>query len=98
MENIKNLTHEELVNLVQTWYNANKDERSIIIMAGQDIEDGISHTQMFCGRKIAILTMLSEFVTENSRLMEAAALGTLIKSVLDVNDKEEKCDKDEKSE
>ena len=97
MENIKNLTHKELVDLVQTWYDANKDERAIIIMAGKYLEDGIYHTQMYCGRRIAILAMLSEFVAESSKLIELATLDTLIKSVLDKHDKEDKCDKKEES-
>ena len=51
MENIEKLTHEELVQLVRTWYNANKEERSVVIMAGKKQGDGVHNTQLLKNQK-----------------------------------------------
>ena len=42
MEDIKNLTPEELVNLVKTWYDANTDKRSVVMIAGKEEDDAMA--------------------------------------------------------
>lgn len=93
MENIKNLTPEELVQLVRTWCEANKEKRSIIVMEGQEEDGGLESTQCISGKRLAVKMMLMEFVTDNSKLVKQATMCSLIRDVLTKGDEE-----DEKSE
>ena len=93
MENIKNLTPEELVELVHTWYKANKEKRSIIIMAGQEEDKGLASTHCISGKGLLVRMMMMEFVADNSKLIKDATMCSLIRDVLTKGDKE-----DEKSE
>lgn len=91
MENIEKLTHEELVQLVRTWYNANKEERSVVIMAGKKQGDGVHNTHLVCGRNIDILVMMIEFITDNPEIVERASFCSLMRKMRDaVKDKDEK--------
>ena len=90
MEDIKNLTPEELVNLVKTWYDANTDKRSVVMIAGKEEDDGLASTQMVVGKHGPILTMLAEFISEQSGLIKEATLYSFLKGLKDKFDKEEK--------
>lgn len=75
MENIKNLSPRELVELVHTWYEANKNERAIILMAGKDEGENLANTHLVAGKGTYLLMMLLELMEENSELvMEAMRL------------------------
>lgn len=92
MENIKDLTPEELANLVHTWYEANKEERSLIVMVGKKEGDGLAHTQMIGGRRYSIMTMFMEFLDEHPSLMKEATLSSCIKKLGDELEKKENQD------
>jgi len=89
MEDIKNLTPEELVNLVKTWYDANT-KRSVVMIAGKEEDDGLANTQMVVGRHGSILIMLAEFISEHPGLIKEATLCSFLKGLKDKFDKEEK--------
>lgn len=81
MENIKNLTPAELVELVETWYKANKEKRSLIMMVGEEEADSLTSTQMIGGRRYPLLTMLVEFLNEQASLVKEAALFSCVKAI-----------------
>lgn len=91
MEDIKNLTQEELVNLVKTWHDANTDKRSVVMIVGkEDDDDGLASTQMVVGKHGSILIMLAEFISEQPGLIKEATLCSFLKGLKDKFDKEEK--------
>lgn len=83
MENIKNLTAEELVELAHTWQEANKKERGLIMMAGEEFGERLANTQCVCGGGKVILTMLAEFIGKNPELIKSATLCSLMKRISD---------------
>lgn len=90
MEDIKNLTPEELVNLVKTWYDANTDKRSVVIMAGEEGDEELASTQMVVGKHGSILIMLGVLISEQPGLIKEATLCSFLKGLKDKFDKEEK--------
>ena len=92
MENIKNLTPAELANLVKTWYEANGDKRSAIMLVGEEENDGLANTQMVVGRRSSILTMFMEFLDEHANLVKEAALFSCLKRLGEELDKKENQD------
>lgn len=90
MENIKNLTPEELVELVHTWCEANKEKRAIIVMAGQDEEGSFNSTQCVSGKGLPIGIMLADFIKDNSKLLRRATAFSLVKEIMEKENSENK--------
>lgn len=98
MENIKNLTPEELANLVHTRYEVNGDKRSVIMMVGEEEKNRLENTQMVVGRDSSILLMLTQFIDEQSDLVREATLRSFLKSLEErLGEKENQDSKNRKS-